>query len=192
MQRSLIAASLAMLVAVPFAAQAQSASTSSYVKLGVGEARADIDTWGKDTGTAASLAYGVQINPNFDVEVGYINFGKAKYALAGGDTLNARSESLYLAAVGKYPFQDGFSVYGKLGASYHWNKWDGVAVTRLPAGAYSSSDDRLAPMVGIGASWQFMPNWAADIEYAYFNEVGKDRGVKANLDMWTVGLKYLW
>ena len=47
-------------------------------------------------------------------------------------------------------------------------------------------------MVGIGASWQFMPNWAADIEYAYFNEVGKDRGVKANLDMWTVGLKYLW
>ncbi len=188
MQRSLMAASLAVLLAAPLAVQAQSPATSSYVKLGVGQARADIDVWGKDTDTAASLAYGVQVNPNFDVEVGYINFGKARFAPAGTDTLSARSESVFLAAVGKYPIQDGFSVYGKLGASYHWNKWTGS----LGGTAFSSSDDRLAPMVGVGASWQFMPNWAADLEYAYFNEVGKDQGRKANVDMWTVGLKYLW
>ena len=192
MQRSLIAASLALMLAAPLAVQAQSTSTSSYVKLGVGQASADIDFWGSDTGTAASLAYGVQVNPNFDVEVGYINFGKAKYATAGGDTLNARSESVFIAAVGKYPFQDGFSVYGKLGASYHWNKWDGTVVTFTPTGPYSNSDNRLAPMIGIGASWQFNPNWAADLEYAYFNKVAKDQGREANLDMWTVGLKYLW
>ena len=72
MQRSLIAASLALMLAAPLAVNAQSTSTSSYVKLGVGQARADIDTWGHDTDTAASLAYGVQVNPNFDVEVGYM------------------------------------------------------------------------------------------------------------------------
>jgi OOP family OmpA-OmpF porin len=147
-----------------------------------------IDTWGKDNDTAASLAYGVQVNPNFDVEVGYINFGKAKYAPSVGNTLNARSESVFLAAVGKYPLQDGFSLYGKLGASYHWNKWNGTLAT-VP---FNNTDDRLAPMVGVGASWQFMPNWAADVEYAYFNEAAKDQGRKANIDMWTVGVKYLW
>lgn len=188
MQRSLIAASIAMMVAVPLAANAQSTSTSSYVKLGVGEAQAHIDVWGKDSATAASLAYGMQVNPNFDVEVGYINFGKANYALSGGDTLHARSESVYLAAVGKYPIQDSFSVYGKLGASYHWNKWTGS----VGGAALDSSDDRLAPMLGIGVSWQFMPNWAADLEYAYFNEAAKDQTRKANIDMWTVGIKYLW
>ena len=185
MQRSLIGASLALMLAAPLAVHAQSTSTSSYVKLGVGQARADIDTWGHDTDTAASLAYGVQVNPNFDVEVGYINFGKANYKNSLGNTLSARSESAYLAAVGKYPFQDGFSVYGKLGASYHWNKW-----TASVGG--ETSDDRLAPMVGIGASWQFNPNWAADLEYAYFNEVGKSQGLKGNIDLWTVGIKYLW
>jgi len=188
MQRSMIAASLAVLLAAPFAAQAQSASTSSYVKLGVGQARADIDVWGKDTDTAESLAYGVQISPNFDVEVGYNNFGKAKYAPSVGNSLSARSESLYVAAVGKYPLLEKFSLYGKLGASYHWNKWTGS----LAGTAFSNTDNRLAPMVGIGASWQFMPNWAADLEYAYYNEVAKDQGRKANIDMWTVGLKYLW
>jgi OOP family OmpA-OmpF porin len=185
MQRSLIAASLAVLLAAPFAAQAE--STTSYVKLGVGEAGGDIDFWGKDSATAASLAYGMQINPNFDVEAGYINFGTAKYAPSAGNTLSARSESIFVAAVGKYPIQDGFSVYGKLGASYHWNKWSGTS-----PGAFNSSDNRLAPMFGIGATWQFMPNWAADLEYAYFNEVGKAEGRKANLDLWTVGVKYLW
>ncbi len=188
MQRSLITASLAVLLAAPLAAQAQSPSPANYVKLGVGQARADIDTWGKDTDTAASLAYGVQVHPNIDVEVGYINFGKANYAPSVGNALSARSESAYVAAVGKYPFQDGFSVYGKLGASYHWNKWKG-AIATVP---FSSSDDRLAPMVGVGASWKFMPNWAADLEYAYFNRVAKDQSVKANIDMWTVGIKYLW
>lgn len=190
MQRSTMAALLAVLLAAPLAAQAQSAPMSSYVKLAVGQARADVDFWGKDTDTAASLAYGVQVNPNFDLEVSYINFGKGRYAPSAGNTLSARSESVVLAAVGKYPVQDGFSVYGKLGASYHWNKWTGTQ-TVVP-NTFSSSDNRLAPMVGIGASWQFMQNWAADIEYAYFNEVSKDQGRKANIDLWTVGVKYLW
>lgn len=188
MQRSLMAASLAALLAAPFAVQAESTSASSYVKLGVGEARGDIDFWGKDSATAFSLAYGMPINPNFDVEAGYINFGKGNYAPSVGNTLSARSESIFIAAVGKYPIQDGFSVYGKLGASYHWNKWSGTSVG-VP---FNRSDDRLAPMFGIGATWQFMPNWAADLEYAYFNDVGKDQGRKANLDLWTVGIKYLW
>ena len=187
MQRSLIAASLAVLFTASFTAQAESTSTSSYVKLGVGEARGDIDFWGKESATAASIAYGMQINPNFDVEAGYINFGKANYAPSAGNTLSARSDAIFIAAVGKFPIQDGFSVYGKLGASYHWNKWSGTN-----PGAFDNSDDRLAPMLGIGASWQFMPNWAADVEYAYFNEAGKAQGRTANLDLWTVGIKYLW
>ena len=190
MQRSVLAALLASLLAVPFVVHAQSASTSSYLKLGAGQARADIDFWGKDTRTSGLLAYGFQINPNFDMEVGYINFGKARYSGVGlaGNNLSAKSESLYLAAVGKIPVYDMFSVYGKFGASYHWNKWNGSE----GGGAFSNDDNRLAPMVGVGASWQFMPNWAVDLDYAYFHEVGKSGGRSANLDMWTAGVKYLW
>lgn len=190
MQRSVLAALLASMLAVPFASHAQSASPSSYVKLGVGQARADIDFWGKDTQTAASLAYGIPINPTFDVELGYIYFGRAKYADVGavGNSLSARSEALYLAAVGKIPVHEMFDVYGKLGASYHWNKWTGVEAGT----AFRNDDNRLAPMVGVGVSWKFMPSWAADLEYAYFNDVGKSGGRSANIDLWTVGVKYLW
>lgn len=190
MQRSLVAALLASLLAVPFVAHAQGASTSSYVKLGVGQARADIDFWGKDTQTAGSLAYGFQLNPNFDLEAGYIHFGKARYADVGavGNQLSARSESVYVAAVGKIPVHAMFDLYGKLGASYHWNKWRGVE----GGVAFSDDDNRLAPMAGVGVSWKFMPNWAADLDYAYFHDVGKSGGRTAKIDLWTVGVKYLW
>lgn len=188
MQRSLIAAALAAGLIVPWTVQAQSVPAASYVKLGVGQARADIDVWGKDTDTAASLAYGVQVNPNFDMEIGYINFGKAIYAPSVGESLRARSQSAYIAAVGKYPLPQGFSVYGKLGASYHWNKWSGETSST----PFDDTDRRLSPMVGIGASWQFMQNWAADLDYAYFNTAGKGQGREADIDLWTVGVRYLW
>lgn len=182
----LIAGLLAVLLSLPLLASAQQAP-QSYLKLAVGNARSDIDAWGRENDTAVSLAYGVRFQPNLDVEVGYINFGKSRYR-GGADTLTAKSEALFVAAVGRYPLQQALSVYGKLGASYHWNEWSGS----VGGISYSDDDDRLAPMVGIGLSWEFMPKWAADVDYTYFNDAGKSGGRSANIDLLSVGVKYLF
>ncbi len=182
----LMAGLLVASLSLPLLASAQQAP-HSYLKLTVGKARSDIEGWGREKDTAAALAYGVRFHPNLDLEVGYINFGKSRYR-SGADKLSAKSEALFVAAVGRYPLQQAFSVHGKLGASYHWNDWSGS----VGGVSYSDDDSRLAPMVGIGLSWEFMPNWAADADYTYFNDAGKSGGRSANIDLLTVGVKYFF
>lgn len=191
MQRSVIAIALATGLAAPWLACAQqSAAPTNYVKLSVGQSDTEIDFWGGDTDTVVGFAVGSQVSSNIDVELGYSHFGTAKYADVGavGNTLKARTEALYLAAVGKYAMQPAVSIYGKLGLAYHWSDRRGVR----NGAAFDANDDRLGPLVGIGASWQFTPSWAADAEYTYFNRTSKLAGEVADIGVWTVGLRYVW
>ena len=192
MQRSVIAIGLAAFLAVPALAQAQvqNVPPSSYVKLSAGESSAKIDFWGTDTDTAYGLAAGAQVSSNIDAELGYIHFGKAKYTDVGvvGNSLTARSEAAYLAAVGRYSLLEALSVYGKLGVAYNWSNRSGVR----SGTAFDTNDDRFGPLIGLGVSWRFTPNWAADVDYTYFDRTSNVAGERSNIDIWTVGLKYLW
>jgi opacity protein-like surface antigen len=190
MQRSVIAIGLAVALAAPWTAQAQSTPATSYVKLSAGQSDASIDFWGNDTDTAAALAVGSQISTNIDAELGYVHFGKARYADVGavGNTLSAQSEAAYIAAVGKYSVHPAVSIFGKLGVAYHWSNRRGVR----DGTAFDTNDDRFGPLIGVGASWQFTPNWAADVDYTYFNRNAKVAGETSDVDIWTVGLRYLW
>ncbi len=181
---STLATMLAAALAFPFAAQAD--TEKSYVKLSAGDMRTDIDDVGKESATAVSLAYGMPMTEMFDVEVGYINFGTAKYRGAPGYGLDAKSESVYLAAVGKLPLGSGFSAFGKLGASYHRNK-----LTYTMAGVPGTEkDNRLAPLIGIGLSYQFTDALAADLEFTHFNRVGSENGSDADINLVALGLRY--
>jgi len=190
MQRSMIAIGLAAFLAAPGLVQAQNVSPSSYVKLSTGQSSAKIDFWGSDTDTASGLAVGAQVSNNIDAELGYIHFGKAKYTDVGvvGNSLTARSEAAYLAAVGRYSLLEALSVYGKLGVAYNWTNRSGVR----SGTAFDTDDDRFGPLIGLGVSWRFTPNWAADVDYTYFDRTSKVAGERSNIDIWTVGLKYLW
>lgn len=192
MQRSVITIALAALLAAPglVLAQAQNVPASSYVKLSTGQSSARIDFWGSDTDTPIALAAGAQVANNIDAEIGYIHFGKAKYADVGavGNTLTARSEAAYVAAVGRYALQEALALYGKLGIAYNWSNRRGVR----DSAAFDTNDDRFGPLIGLGLSWRFTPNWAADIDYTYFDRTSKVAGERSNIDIWTVGLKYLW
>jgi opacity protein-like surface antigen len=191
MQRTVNAIVLAAALATPWLAHAQQATpATNYVKLSAGQSDASIDFWGDDTDTVASLAVGAQVSNNIDVEFGYSHFGKAKYADVGavGNTLTARSEAFYLAAVGKYAVHPAFSIFGKLGAAYHWSNRRGVR----DGTAFNTDDDRVGPLIGLGVSWQFTPNWAADVDYTYFNRTSKVAGEASDIGVWTLGLKYLW
>lgn len=192
MQRSVIALGLAASLVAPalVQAQAQSAPPSSYIKLSTGQSSASIDFWGKDTDTASALAVGAQLSANIDAEIGYVHFGKAKYTDVGvvGNSLTARAESAYIAAVGRYSLLEALSLYGKLGAAYHWGNRRGVR----GGTTFDTNDDRFGPLIGLGLSWRFSPNWAADVDYTYFDRNSKVAGERSDIDIWTIGLKYLW
>lgn len=180
MQKSLLAALLGVALILPFAAHAE----GSYVGVNVGESTyQDIPVLGGDkSATVVGLTYGVNMNPNFDIELGYLHHGSAKKTVSP-TTLKLETQSVYLAAIGKLPVTDGFSVYAKGGVSVNYSK--GTASD--PLGSESDSKTKAGIIVGVGASYQFTKEWSGIVEYSYFD---KPSDGDFKLSNWSVGARY--
>ena len=63
------------------------------------------------SGTGGKLYGGYEITPNFSVEAGYANLGKAS-----SDAGDVKSHGIYVDAVGKVPLSESFSALGRIGA----------------------------------------------------------------------------
>ncbi|MEY5003703.1 MAG: hypothetical protein RL678_1512 [Pseudomonadota bacterium] len=191
MKKSFLAVLAVAALYVPWAAQAE----ESYVKVGVGQGQYKIPG-DSERKTAFSLAFGQSLSENWGYELGYINFGKvsANGTEAGLDVrTQARTESLYAAAVGTLPLSESFSLFGKLGIAVNYTKFNSVIAVPnpIPGGPAqalraSESETKAKPMIGVGAAYNFSKQIAVTAEYQYFGKVYSDLKV----DAWTVGLKY--
>ncbi len=183
MQKSLLAAMLGVTLVMPFAAHAE----GSYVGVNIGEAKyQDIPVLGGDkSGTVVGLTYGVNINPSFDIELGYLHHGSAKQTVAPV-TLKLETQSVYLAAVGKLPVTDGFSVFAKGGVSVNHSKATATDSSD-PTLSGSDSNTKAGIIVGVGASYQFTKDWSGIVEYSYFD---KPSDGNFKLSNWSVGARY--
>lgn len=182
MQKPLLAALLGVALIMPFAAHAE----GSYVGVNVGESTyQDMPLLGGDKSkTVVGLTYGVNINPNFDMELGYLHHGTATQTdTISATTLKLTTQSLYLAAVGKLPVAEGFDVYAKGGVSVNYNK----ATTVTTSGSPSDTTTKAGIIVGVGASYQFSKEWSGIIEYSYFD---KPSDADFKLSNWSVGARY--
>lgn len=177
MQKKLLAALLGAVLVLPVAAHAE----GSYFKVGVGQSeyKAFGDTENK---TAASLAYGFAIDKNFGVELGYLNFGKLRWATADS-SLSLQNQSVYLAGIGSIQVTDDFSLYGKLGVSLNHAK---VAVS-TPGFSGSDSESTTRPLIGLGLSYNFTKEIAGTLEYTH---VGKIPETQIKMSLLTLGVKY--
>lgn len=180
MQKPLLGALLGVALVVPFAAHAE----GSYVGVNVGESKyQDMPLLGGDKSkTVVGLTYGVNINPNFDIELGYLHHGSATQTSAP-TTLKLTTQSLYLAAVGKLPVMEGFNVFAKGGLSVNYTK--GTASDS--SGSATDSNTKAGIIIGVGASYQFTKEWSGVVEYAYFD---KPSDGDFKLSNWSVGARY--
>lgn len=175
MQKKLFAALMAVTFLSPVAAQAD----GSYVKFSGGRSEYKGDE-GKERDNALSLAYGFAVDKNFDVELGYMNFGRLKGAQPGY-SYSVERQAFYLAAIGSVPVTDAFSVSANLGLAI--NRYEEQIFTVL--GDDAEKITKVRPMLGLGASYQFTKEVAGVLEYQYF---GKVSDVKTSA--LTVGIKY--
>ena len=128
---------LAAAVAMTCAAfSAHAAGEEWYVGGGVGTARANFNsqdfsfgtnpvfatvTESKDRNTTGYKAFaGYKINPNFSVELAYVDFGSFQYRYTDKPTGAAKDDmkinGINVSLVGMYPIYDKVSVLGKIGA----------------------------------------------------------------------------
>ena len=129
----------------------------SYVKLGVG--RTSIDTSGGAPDqhlTGFSLAYGMQLDPVWGVEGGFVDFGRAVSYDLNNQPFKVDLRALYAAGTGTWPINPQASLYGKLGLAVKHASGNGDSVTKTSV------------LAGAGARWMFNKEWGASIDYTHY------------------------
>ncbi|MES2069497.1 MAG: outer membrane beta-barrel protein [Pseudomonadota bacterium] len=149
----------------------------------------------KDTDTGFKLLMGRQFSPNFAVEGGYVNLGKAKYNAAlsdGSASANYKSYGGVVDAVGILPLSNEFSLFGKGGLYYGKTSVDSSNSSAMAGSAFNSlgSDWKTSLNYGAGLSYAINKNVSIRGEYERFSKVGDNvsTGGKSNVDLLSVGL----
>jgi len=128
----------------------------AYVGVSVGNASPEDSAFDSAVGWKAFAGYG--INNNLAVEGGYTSFGEMDGPTIQGFSTSVEPTGFELAAVGRYPINDQFSLFGKLG----FLAWDfEVNVAGLSAGSTTGTDIffgvggeyNLSGNLGVRATW---------------------------------------
>lgn len=122
-----------------------------------------------DEDTATKFFGGYQINPNFAVEVGYTDLGKASATFTGLGTASFEASGFEAVAVGILPLNPKWSLYGKAGL-FMWDLdlKDGTGIV----GNFSESGTDLT--FGFGAGFDFSKTFAVRVEYQLYKDIGDD------------------
>ncbi len=137
-------------------------------------------------GFAWSTAIGYQFNRYVAVEGGYIQFADVKYNAHADDStsLTQTTDAADLAVKGIYPFNNQVSVFAKVGlAVLSHSAVKTVDNVSLMAG---DAIHQVVPLFGVGASYNFTPNWAVSLQGLATTKAGDFDATYTGL----VGLSY--
>jgi OmpA-OmpF porin, OOP family len=147
--------------------------------VGYGQVRVKDDTNSvsvKRNGFSWTIDGGYQFNPNFALEAGFNSFPDVK---VDGLTIMKSNYSVYGAAKGILPFENGFNIFGKLGVAYAHRNIDLVIV--------NEAKSALVGYGAVGAGYAIADNTEITIQAAGTTKSGDK--VPAMIQT-TVGLTY--
>lgn len=137
---------------------------------------------------------GYRFTRHLGVEAGYALVGESaiKSTPAANVTESLKSTTLQLAAVGTYPINEAFGVFGKLGLSY--TKLDyNYADTGING---SGSGSKVNPMYGLGVQYNINKRHGIRAQYENFGKTGLSAtysdGTTATMDIGTTVISAGW
>lgn len=190
-KKSVFATLVGAALVMPLAAQAE----GLYVSAGLGQTFYDsvsLDNAPLNDAEpgSGSLAFGYKLNDTWGAEVGYVQFGTAKY---GGSvdtssvSLKFKTQTVYAAVVGKLPLTSSLSGHGKLGLAVNHTQSNLVIVDGSARTSESYSMTKSSPLLGLGLAYQFTPTLSGLLDYTY---VGKVTDGDMKVSMVSLGLRY--
>lgn len=145
-----------------------------------------------DTGYKIQIGY--QFNQNFAVEGGYVYLGKAKYSASyngGNATADAKASGMNIAALGIFPINESFSVFGKFGMIDA--KVEVSASATGPGGAASgtASATKWKTNFGIGGIYNINKQVSVRAEIERFSKLGDTNNTgESNVNLLSAGVMY--
>ncbi len=163
---------------------------------------------GSDSGLAGRLLGGYQFNENWAAEFGWSKFknmttranataidNRTGLPVSSSASGTVKTDAFDLVAKGIYPIYDKINVYGKLGMAYLMQRTHVNATISEPGVGYtangrgSDNEHKVYPTFGVGASYEFAPNVAADLSWNRIQKVGSSKSMSST-DLVGVGLTY--
>jgi OOP family OmpA-OmpF porin len=140
------------------------------------------------------LQGGYRFNPNFALEAGYIDFGKAKYSASysGGSAQGSlKAGGADVAALLSLPLNDSFSVFAKAGmvAAKVESR---LTASGAPAAASGDvSTHVVRPLLGVGALYKLSDTIDLRADYDHVSGLGKSSKTgKMDSNMVSLGIAY--
>lgn len=132
------------------------------------------------------LQAGYQFNPNFAIEAGYIDLGKAKYkATAGSSTKGElKAGGIDLVGLAILPVTDDLSLFAKGG-------FVAASVDAKATGFKKTSTNEIVPLVGVGAIYKIDKNIDLRADYDYAANIGSSNKTgEIDSHMLSMGVTY--
>lgn len=129
------------------------------------------------------LFAGYEFMPNFALEGGYVNLGKAS-ASGNGASAEIKGDGWFVDAVGIAPINQDFSLFGKIGVVDTKIKASGSA----PGLAVTDSKTSTQVKFGFGGSYNIAKNIAVRAELERYR--GELENSKGDVDLLSVGVSY--
>ena len=139
-----------------------------------------------DSGTAFGVFGGYQVNKYFGAELGYTDLGKTT-ASGGGASADIKAKGFELLAVGTFPLNEQFSLYGKLG----FYRWDVDASASGPGGSFSDSATGTDLTYALGVQYNFTKKFGVRAQYQQYKDAGDDATTgQGDINVISVGVVY--
>ncbi|MBP6901509.1 MAG: porin family protein [Burkholderiaceae bacterium] len=165
-------------LAGPLRAQTTTIGDQLYLGLSLGEshlkAGASALGLGDASETGAKLYGGLQLTPNFAIELGRARLGRFGGSSPGTADLRARAN--FIDGVGTLALGRGFSLLGRLGLADATLSQDG-----------GGSDRRTGLKLGTGLQYQLSPQLALRGEWERYR-LDTQAGSRSNADQYTLGV----
>lgn len=172
------------------AAPLQAADAGFFVGASVGQTSLDLN--GSDIGltsaniddsaTGYKVFLGYDFNKNWGVELGYADLGKYDFRGTASNvtvTGDADVTAYYLAAVGTYPINNDFAVFGKLGVQVQ----DISASATSGAVRASASGNETNVLYGLGLKYNFTKQFSVRAEWERFES-------DSAIDLFSIGVAF--
>ncbi|MCQ4346848.1 outer membrane beta-barrel protein [Pseudomonas stutzeri] len=148
-----------------------------------------------DDDLAYKVGMGIQLNRYFALEGTWVDLGKFDYRGVGNEgalAVGMESKGVGGSLVGRLPFEDGLSLYARVGWHSLKTKVSARAVGGGGSASASSEDSETVGSWGLGVAWQFSPQISLLGEFERYRDVGSDEltGGDGDIDFWSVGLRY--
>jgi OOP family OmpA-OmpF porin len=187
------AISIVLIAAAPLAAgleahaqQTTAGTTGFYGGLGAGRSHADIGSAGiagsTDKEDNAWKAFGgYQFHPNFAVEGGYVDLGKA--SVNGTTGFGTTDTNVWQAVVvGSLPVTPQFAFTGKLGVARTETETSGSNT----GVAFGGTDRETAPTYGLGMKYDFTKTFGVRGDWDRYRVSSASMGGKTDTDLYSV------